>query len=641
MFQFFRRRDTLVRWFLGGLLLIVCVMLVVTLIPGLSTPSSTDDASILATVAGEPIAAAELQLQYQQIARSQRLPPGMLAMYAPQMLNQMVMEKAGQYEARRMGLMVTSTELAEELRQTPGLFPGGQFIGEERYRDMIEQRFNLSVAQFEEKYRDSLLADKLRRVVTDGISVGDQEVDREYRRRNDKVKLDYVVAKSADFTAQVQVEESGLKAFFDRNRAVYTIPEKRRLRLLLLGQGWLLGHVDVSEPEIRDFYNQNRERYRVEDKAQVSHILLKTVGKTPQQVDELEKKARELLQKARAGEDFAALAKQYSEDTGTQPKGGDLGWISRGQTVPEFEKAAFSLEQGKISDVIKTVYGFHILKVNGRIRARLPGLEEIRTQVMLELKKQKGERVKQETSDRLRAALRRNPKSLDATAMELKVPVLEVLAHQRADAFPEMGFSPPTDEALFKLKAGEVSDVVSIPQGLVAMQVEQIMAQHPAELAEMRSRLEQDYRTEKARELAIGRGRELADRARSLGDLKKAAAAFKMEMKTSEPLNRDGRIPELDSVEPAFRRKVGEISDPVPLSSGGMVYVYRVAEQIFVTPKEIAKNRESLRSELLDKKRNATFELYLENLKQRLAQQGKLKINDAALKRFSGAAQQQ
>ncbi len=639
MFQFFRRRDTLVRWFLGGLLVLVCVTLVITLIPGLTAPSSTDDVSVLATVAGDPVTALELQQQFQQISRGNRVPSEMMALYAPQLLNQMMLEKVGLYEAQRLGLMVSPTELAEQLRQMPGLFPGGQFIGSDRYRDMVEQRFGMNVSQFEEKLRDSALSDKLRRVVTDGVIVTDDQVDLEYRRRNDKVKLDYVTFKAGDFAPQVEVREDDLKAFFGRNRNRYNVPEKRDLKLLYLDQARLRDQVQVTDQDIRQAYQRDKDRYRVEDRAQVAHILLKTVGKTPPQVEELEKKAQELLQKARSGADFAELAKQNSEDTATQPKGGDLGWISRGQTVPEFEKVAFSMEPGRISDVVKTGYGLHIIKVIARQQARQLSLEDVRAQLLQQVKTEKAAQLKQQTADGLRAALRRQNKNLQAAAAELKLPVLDAPAHTRGAPLPIVGSPAPVDEAAFLLKAGEVSDVLSASDSLAVVRVEQILPAHPAELAEVRSQVEQNYRMEKAAELALNRARELADRARSLGDLKKAAAAQKLKVESSEPLNQQGSLPNLGSIAPAFEKKVGEIVGPLPVNNGQTVFVYSVAEQTFSTPEERGKSRESLRSELLDGKRNVVFQLYLESLKERMVKEGKVKVNEVALKRFTRGLQ--
>lgn len=641
MFHFFRRKDRLVRWFLSGLLLLVCLTMVAYLIPGFTGLSATDDATVLAKVAGDSITSLQVQRHLQQFARNNHLATSMFPFFAARILDQIVDEKTGEYEARRMGLEVTLNEVADSLRANTNIFPNGQFIGEDRYRDLIEQGAGMSVPQFEEAQRGGLLIDKLRRVITDGITLSDADLEQEYRRTKDKIKVDYVFLKPADYVSQVLVTESDLKVFFQKTRSNYQIPQKRRMKYLFLDQEKVRESVDAQESEIRQFYERNKDRFRVPDRAQASHILLKTTELSPDQIKENEKKIGELLKKARAGEDFAALAKQNSQDEASAPKGGELGWVTHGQMVAEFEKAVFSLEPGKISDVVKTQYGFHIVKVTARERAHQQTLEEVSAQILPMVKQEKGERAAQMATDRVEAALRHNPKSMDAVAAELNLAAIEIPAHARGDAFPNLGPSGPVDEAAFSLKAGELSGVVSAGKGLAVLLVEQAFPPRPSELGEVRDRVERDYRAEKGSEIMKTRSNELAARARALSDLKKAAAEMKLAVKTSEALTREDRIAEVGTVmserfpTAAFEMKPGEIAGPLIAANGNFVFV--LSEQLFASPEEVAKNRDSLRSKMLEEKRNSVYSMYLEDLKERLKKEGKLTINEAALKRFTGS----
>ena len=643
MFHFFRRKDRMVRWFLSGLLLLVCLTMVAYLIPGLTSFSSTDDATVLAKVAGDSITARELQQQFQQIARNNRIPSTMFSFYAQQILDRMVGGRAVLYEARRMGLEVTPNEMVERLRNISEIFPDGQFVGEERYRDAVERMLGMTVPQFEEQEREVLLSAKLRRVVTDAVTVSNDELDREYRRTNDKVKIDYVLFKAADHTAQVQVTESDLKALFEKSRESYRIPEKRRLKFVYLDTDKVRESVEVKESEIRQFYDRNRDRFRVADRVQLSHILLKTVDKTPEQIKENEKKIGELLQRARAGEDFAALAKQYSEDTATVAKGGDLDWVGRAVMVPELEKAAFSLQPGKISDVIKTQYGFDILKAAAREYAHEQTLDEVRAKIVPQVKQEKGERAVQDAAGRLEAALRHNPKNLEALAAELKLPVLEAPEHARGEALPVLGPSGPMDQAAFSLKAGEASGVISAGKSLAVLRVEQVIPARKSEWAEARDGVERSYRNQKANEMIKAQSDQLAARAKALSDLKKAAGELKLTVKTSDPLTREGNVPEIGAVptfpvrfpEDAFRMKPGEIAGPMVASRGTLIFT--VSEQLFATPEATVKNRDSMRSRMLEEKRDNAFNMYVEDLKERLKKEGKLAVNEPALKRFTGS----
>lgn len=643
MFQFFRRKDKLVRVFLGGLLVMVCVMLVVTLIPGLTGTGSTPDELVLAKVGGEEITSTAVSRQLQLMSRGSRLPASLLPLYAPQIVNQMVMEKAVLLEARRLGLSVSEEELAGQLRSNPTFFQNGQFIGKEQYQNFVETRFGMSIPQFEAKFRESLVADKLRRLVTAGVSISDEEVKREFHRRNDKIKIEYALLKTGDVKASLQLTDAEIAGFFQKNKGRYTMPERRKFKLIFIDTARLKESVPVSDDDVRRYYNQNRDRFRVEDRAKVRHILFKTVGKSAEETEAVRKKAEEVLKRLRAAEDFAKLAKENSEDAATTPKGGDLGWIVRGQTVPEFEKAAFSQQPGAISDVVKTVYGFHILKVEERERAHQQSLDEVRIQIVPQVKQEKAQREAEELSHKAENALKKNPGNIQAVAGQLGLQVIDTDLLKRGDGLPQAGTSQAVEDALFaaSLKANELTQPAPVAGGLVVAQLAQISPAHPAELNEVRAQVVTDLSNEKAGQVAVSRMKELAEQARGQGDLKKPAAAQKLTVATSEPITRDGSIKDLGAAgslgEAAFSMNPGDIGGPVAATDGQVVF--RVLERLPASEQEFAQARGSIQRQLLDSKRGAYFQLFAESLKERLEKDGTLKVNLAAIQRLSSSLQ--
>src|SRR6266849_5969764 len=138
----------------------------------------------------------------------------------------------------------------------------------------------MSVPEFEELLRKSLLENKLRRLVTDGISVGPAEVEEEFRRKNEKVTLDYVVVKPQDLAAKVEVSDTDLAAFFQKNKSRYQLPERRAVRYALLDSARVRQSLQPDEAAIRSYYDQHIDLYRLQNRVHASHILLKTVGKT-------------------------------------------------------------------------------------------------------------------------------------------------------------------------------------------------------------------------------------------------------------------------------------------------------------------------------------------------------------------------
>ncbi len=643
MFQFFRRKDTAVRVFLGALLVMVCVMLVVTLIPGL-TGSTPSEELVLAKVRGEAITGNEVTRKISQLTRNRGVPPGMLAFYLPQILEQIVNDRVVMQEAERMGLQVTPDELAAHLSLNPAFFVDGKFIGRERYQSIIESQSGMSVPQFEEYYRSFLLQEKLRRVLTAGLTVSDQEIEREFHHRNDKVKLEYVVLRTNDVKSTVQLSEAEVGDYFKKNRARYEVPERRQFKFVFVDTSKLKDTVPVTQKDLERAYNENKDRFRVPDRVRASHILLKLPeGKSPQDVEAVRKKAQALLERLRKGEDFAQLAKQNSEDAASTPRGGDLGWITRGQTVPQFEEAAFTLQPGSLSDIIQTQYGFHILKVHDRQRAHLQTLEEVRDLMLPQMRQQLAQAAAEEIARKVENVVKKNPGNIQAVATQLGLPVVETGLLKRGDPLPQAGASPTLDTALFSpaLKPNEITPSVTVPAGVVIASLVQISPAHPAELTEVREQVGDELRAEKAGQLAMTRMKELAEQARKQGDLKKAAAAQKLKVSTSGAFTRSGSVSDLGAAsslgEGIFNAKVGEILGPIAVVDGQAAL--RIVEQQEAPVAELAGAKQALGRELLEGKRYLAYQLFTEQVKASLQREGKLQVNKAAMDRLTASFQ--
>src|SRR5712692_4192606 len=381
MLNALRKKNLGVRILLGVVLGMISIGMLVYLIPG-QGGSTTSAGDVVAEVGGQPVTVLEVQQQLQRQTSGRSIPRALQPLYAQQIMNQLIYERMLELEAKRLGIRASGEELAERIRQLlPAALAGGTFVSRERYDAEVQQRFGMSVAEFEELIRQGLLEEKFRRLVTDGISVTPEEVQQEFRRRNEKVKIEYVLIKPDELESKVGVADAELVSYFEKNKARYVVPERRVVRFALLDLNQLRQRISVSDEELRAYYNEHIEVYRIQNRVRVNHILFKTIGKTDAEVEEIRKKAEEVLKKARHGAKFEDLAKQYSEDT-TKDKGGDLGWIVQGQTVPEFEKAAFTLPPSSISDLVRTQYGFHIIKVMEHQAARTQSFEEVRGSIL-------------------------------------------------------------------------------------------------------------------------------------------------------------------------------------------------------------------------------------------------------------------
>src|SRR5579863_462465 len=465
-------------------------------------PQGTNDlngSDTVAQIGNQTISVVDVQNQLSKSTRGSQIPPALLPIYTQQALDQLIDEKMLALEADRMGLRVSDQEHADFLKKlVPTAFTGDTFIGYDRYAAEVQSRFQMGVPEFETAVKNSLLQQKFQQLVTDGITASDDEVREEFRRENEKIKLDYALIKPDDLQSKVEVSDADLAAYFDKNKAKYAVPERRTVDYAVLSLAQLRQRTPVTEDDEKVYYQSHIDQYKLEDRAHVAHILFKTGGMTDAEVAEVKKKAEDVLNKAKHGGNFADLAKQYSEDS-TKDKGGDLGWIVRGQTVPEFEAAAFSLPKGSISDLVKTQYGFHIIQVIDRETARTQTLDEVKASIINQLQTEKAEQLGENVSAQVADEIRRGGRvPIADLAKKFNMMTGEAKLVEATQLLPELGNSPAILDNIFHLRQGDLSSPIHTDKGYVVLTVKDIQPAHPGTLAEVRDRVISDFRREKA-----------------------------------------------------------------------------------------------------------------------------------------------
>src|SRR6516162_300116 len=378
----FDNQKTGVRILFGVIIGMLALSMLLYLVP--QSPDSTQTSGdTVAKVANQSITLADINERLGEIRQSNPIPRQLEGLYANQILKQLVFQKEVEYEANRLGISVSDQERADRIRQIlPTAFNGDTFVGNDAYAQQVRQRFQMTVPAFEELIRSSMIEEKFHKLLTDGVSVTPEEIRQEFRYENEKIKLDYAAANPEALADKINPEEAEIKAYYQQNQNKFQIPEKRVVRFGLLDLNQLKQNVAVTDDELKAIYQQNIAQYEVPDRVHAEHILLTTVGKTDAEVVEIQKTAETVLAEARKpGANFEQLAKKYSEDPGSKDKGGDLGWLVHGQTVAEFDKAAFSLPKGAISDLIRTQYGFHIIKVLDKENAHTKPFDEVKESI--------------------------------------------------------------------------------------------------------------------------------------------------------------------------------------------------------------------------------------------------------------------
>jgi peptidyl-prolyl cis-trans isomerase D len=628
------------RILLGAVVLVLGGSMLLYLVPQAPTTGEVPTDTV-AKVGDESITVQDIRQQLDQMRRNSQVLPQLEALYAQQIMQQLVFEKEIEYEAKRLGITVSDQERADRIRQfLPMAFNGGSFVGIDQYTALVQQRFQLTVPAFEELVRQGLLEEKFRKLVTDGISVGPTELQEGYRYKNEKVKLDYALIKPEDLEAKITPSDAEIKAAYDKNKSKYQVPERRSVRYALLDVNQLRQTIQIPEDVLKQQYQANIQQYQVPNQVHVQHILFKTVGETDALVEETKKKAEDVLKQARKGAKFEELAKKYSEDPGSKDKGGDLGWIRQGQTVPEFEKAAFSLAPGQISDLVRTQYGFHIIKVLEKQTAHTKPFEEVmgslRTQALLN----QAEKQANDTADQLSRAIRQSSKiPLDDLAKQYHLILGETRPVSATDPLLELGNSPDVKDAIFRLRQGELSLPIHNDRGYVVLSLKEVQPAHQGSLEEVHDRVNTDLKHEQAIQLGKRKAEELVQRVKGGVKFENAAKDLGLDPKTSDSIARDGSISGAASgkqLSAAFNLKQGDIG--APLNLGQNWFVYRVAEKTEADPANYEAQKKQLAEELLQTKRDMAYEAFRTALTDRLKQEGKLKIMPEKLKSFGSLA---
>jgi peptidyl-prolyl cis-trans isomerase D len=403
---------------------------------------------------------------------------------------------------------------------------------------------------------------------------------------------------------------------------------------------YLLVDVDAMRPKVvvpaRDverFYNENMEMYTTPEQVRASHILFKTEGKTDAQVAEIKAKAEKVLAEAKGSADFAALAKKYSEDEASAKQGGDLDFFGKGKMVPEFDQVAFAMEPGQISDLVKTPYGFHIIKLVDKKAAVVKSFDEVRPQILEQLSSEQAGTKAASEAEAMEKEISK-PGDLDKAAAAHGLKVLESGYFTKDQPIMGLGPSPEGVAQVFQLTKDQVTGMVRVGRGFAFMSVIDIQPPHLPTLDEVKNAVREDLTKQKTKEIARAKAAAVTAAAKTGGDFAKAAKAAGLEVKTTELIARESPIPEIGASpqvdQVAFAMSAGAVSEPIVTDNG--VVVVRLVERKDPTPAEVVANRDKARDDLLNDRRNRFFSAYM--IKARLAM--KITINREAVQKVIG-----
>jgi peptidyl-prolyl cis-trans isomerase D len=628
-------------WMIKGVLWAVVLAFVVTIFYSWGVQSSSGPKrSEVATILGEPVGLQEFQRvqnalvqTYRSVFRNQPE----VDLHARFNFREMALEQIArrhilQRLARQNHLAVTDAELYDHLAAIPTFQEQGRFSAD-RYHTVLQNQVPpISPKQFEEEQRRALMLEKISTFIRAGVQVTAAELKQTYRRDNEQVAVRYVTLVPSLFTAQIQVSEEELASYYDAHKEAYREPEQRQIRYIVISPQRFPSTADVSQPDIERYYTTHQDLFRREEQARVRHILFKLAEEaTPEQEAEIRNKAEHVLQALRDGGDFAALAQQYSDDTATQEKGGDLGFFARGQMVKPFEDAAFSLPIGETSDLVRTAFGYHILRVEDRIAGEVKPLVEVQHDIVAKIHAEKAREATITFVDDLMITLEEAPEQFIAVAQQHELPVTTTPFVPLSGRIATAEDAPELVQRAFALTDQAIGTVEGTDGTHYIFQVAAIQPPTIPEFAAVKERVADDLQRQKSAELARQTADEWASKVQTGTRLQELADPLHVQVTETGLFKRRDPVPQLGRSAAFSDVAFGLQPDEVGTAhDGSRHFVIQVVARQAADMTAYEAEQMAYREQLLNQKRQQVFmafQNFLQTQYQQLRQRGEIVVN--------------
>ncbi|MGA1864387.1 MAG: peptidyl-prolyl cis-trans isomerase [bacterium] len=520
------------------------------------------------------------------------------------------------YKAMEWGVQVPVEEVTDYIKAIPIFQVNGVFSAD-RYHQVLDMQ-RLTSQKFENDIRKHLLFKKIQERVTGGFKISDQEIMEEFVKKNEKIRADYISIPFEKFSSQVKTSLEELKEYYESHLDQYKMGERRSVEYLFVSPRDFQEDAEVTDQEVEDYYKMHESQFYVKKKIKASHILL-SVPKdaSPEQEEKIKEKALDLLKKIENGEDFHELAKTFS-DCPSSKRGGDLGYFEKGKMDPEFEKTAFALNVGEVSQVVRSSFGYHIIKVEDIKPEHLSSLDEVRDRIVRTLKSEKGrELALAKLEDIVRKIYR--GKFIREFAFEDRVTYKMEGPFIKEQTIPAVGRNEEAMETIFHLETGEISRIVETPKGFFVFQLDKIEPPRPMTYEEVETRIERDVKNEKSKQNAKEEAEKIREELFTDSDISGLAKKHGLSVSDTGEFGMGEYISGLGNLNDGqmqiiFSLKVGEIS-PV-LDSERSFVIFKLKEKTGISDEEFAKQKEALSSKLLQVRQQELFNEWIERVKK-------------------------
>jgi peptidyl-prolyl cis-trans isomerase D len=646
MIRFLQKDSQFVKTIFWVIISVACITMVITLVPGIfNDQASSPDTYATIGYGGfvgrflpssDSISTTDVQNLAQRMLQRQQLPDMLLPFMMQRVGQGLIQQHIELMEAQRLGISATDDDVRRFLHTGQFgmiLFPDGKFIGDAQYAEFVSEQFQMSREKFENEVKKEIIENRLRALVTGGVTISDNEVRTSYVDQATKIKFDYAVIDSDSLRNQINPSDAELQTFFKKNAAKYAtaIPEARKIQYIAFAVSNLpQPSAPVTDAQVQQYYQQHIKDYQVDEQVKVRHILIAVNSQDPKADATAKAKAQSILDQLHHGSDFAKLAKEYSDDPGSKSQGGELGWIKHGVTVPEFDQTAFSLQPGQTSGLVRTKFGYHIIQTEDKQAAHTRRLDEVKAEITATLTRQSESQAEQAFAQQLSSEAAKSGLAATATAHHLQVVTTDFLS--QSAVVPNLADGTQLLTGAFSAKKDAPPQVASTGDGYAIYQVTDIQAAHAPDFASYKSHILDDYRDQQIPQLLATRTNELADRAKSENDLAKAAKELGATIKTSDLIGRDAQVPDIGALATEapqlFNLNVGQLSGAINTGHTGVVA--KLTDKQQPTTEEIAKNLDATRDAMLGQRRDDMFEVFVSNLTNVYQKDGRIRLNRKA-----------
>jgi peptidyl-prolyl cis-trans isomerase D len=603
MLKLMRDSFQQLKWILIAIVAIFILFIFVDWGGGGPNSGNADQGTYAARVNGETISTREyerslyyMEKNYEQMYRQPLTPDQIAQMGLPkQVLESLIDQHLLLQQASRLHLSASPAEIRQKILEIPTLNPDGKFVGQELYTRYVTGLMGFqSPAEFEEELAREITLGKIESALQSSVVVSPKAAEAEYRRNNESAKIKYILYPASREVANVTVTPAEVQQYYTLHQAQYTHGEQRAAKYLIADYAKLRAQMNPTDAELRKIYEQRHEEFKAPAGAHILHILLKVDPGAPPAADaEAKAKADNIVKQLRAGADFGKLAQANSGDPSSAGKGGDMGWIDKSTTVPEFDTAAFTMPLNTISDPIRSKdFGYHIIKILERRGEGYRPFEEVRDRLRAQTADQEAKDRARDEITRIEARIKATkPKTADEfTALASgNVASNDSQWFGKNDSIPGMGNNPAFTAWAFAAKVNDVGEILGSQRGPIIPFLYSIRAAGVSPLDEVRAKVENDARMEKARQLAQ------QALAKAMPATTVDAAGAKLGLTAAETnVNRQGFISGFTGdtsalVDAAVSAPVGQVVGPIMTGDGAVLF--QVTEQKKTDAAAIAQNR--------------------------------------------------